>query len=94
MIQGWRGNQEDSHIVQDLGDGNHLFAVMDGHGGPEVSRFVANNFVKALMGCKAYKNKEYGTALENTFVEMDVLLLTENGEKEMRSYMEGNPPDD
>ena len=37
-MQGWRYNMEDEHIVN-AGDfrGNSLFAVFDGHGGPEVS---------------------------------------------------------
>jgi len=33
-MQGWRKSQEDAHIAKmDLGDGNSLFAVFDGHGG-------------------------------------------------------------
>jgi serine/threonine protein phosphatase PrpC len=33
-MQGWRGNMEDTHIAElDLGDGNSLFGVFDGHGG-------------------------------------------------------------
>lgn len=32
---------EDAAIhILDMGDGNSLFAVFDGHGGPEVSKFV------------------------------------------------------
>ena len=33
-MQGWRKNNEDAHIhILDLGDGNSLFGVFDGHGG-------------------------------------------------------------
>ena len=40
-MQGWRGNMEDSHIAElDIGDGNALFGVFDGHGGREVAKFV------------------------------------------------------
>ena len=37
-MQGWRKNMEDAVIHElDIGDGNCVFAVFDGHGGPEVS---------------------------------------------------------
>ena len=40
-MQGWRGNMEDSHIAEiNIGDGNALFGVFDGHGGREVAKFV------------------------------------------------------
>ena len=69
---------EDAHIAElDIGDGNSLFAVFDGHGGHEVAKFVQKHFTKNLMGCEAYKNKNYKLALENTFLKMDKLLLTE-----------------
>ena len=33
-MQGWRKNMEDAAIHEtDLGDGNSLFGVFDGHGG-------------------------------------------------------------
>ena len=79
-MQGWRGNMEDSHIAElDIGDGNALFGVFDGHGGREVAKFVQNHFVKNLINCAAYKRKDYKLALENTFLKMDRLLLTEKG---------------
>jgi serine/threonine protein phosphatase PrpC len=74
-MQGWRGNMEDSHIADlDIGDGNSLFAVFDGHGGPEVAKFVKNHFTKNLINSAAYKRKDYKLALENTFLKMDRLL--------------------
>ena len=56
---------EDSHIAEtDIGDGNSLFGVFDGHGGPEVAKFVRAHFTKNLVAHAAYKRKEYKLALE------------------------------
>ena len=56
---------EDAHIAEpDLGDGNSLFGVFDGHGGPEVAKFTRAHFTKNLIGHAAYKKKDYKTALE------------------------------
>jgi len=45
--------QEDAHAaVLDLADGgtkSAMFAVLDGHGGAEVARFVANHLVRAAQ---------------------------------------------
>ena len=84
-MQGWRGNMEDSHIAEtDLGDGNSVFGVFDGHGGPEVAKFVKVHFCKSLLNSAAYKRKDYKKALEDTFLKMDKLLLSEKGKKELR----------
>ena len=80
---------EDTHIAElNIGDGNSLFAVFDGHGGREVAKFTQNHFTKNLVGCQAYKHKNYKLALENTFLKMDKLLLTEKGKQELRQHME------
>ena len=35
-ITGWRETNEDAHLAElDLGDGNALFGVFDGHGGKQ-----------------------------------------------------------
>jgi serine/threonine protein phosphatase PrpC len=40
-MQGWRNQQEDSHIAEvKLPNGEALFGVFDGHGGKEVALFV------------------------------------------------------
>lgn len=79
-MQGWRGNMEDSHIAEcDIGDGNSLFGVFDGHGGPEVAKFVEKHFTKSLINSPQYKRKDFKQALEQTFMKMDRLLLTDKG---------------
>ena len=84
-MQGWRGNMEDSHIAElDLGDGNSFFGVFDGHGGPEVAKFVKYHFCKNLINNAAYKRKDYKKALEDTFMKMDRLMLSDKGKKELR----------
>ena len=82
---------EDSHIANlDIGDGNALFAVFDGHGGSEVAKFTQNHFVKNFIASAAYKRKDYKSALEATFLKMDRLLLTEKGKQELRKYMKAD----
>ena len=49
---------EDAHIAKlDLPDGCSIFGVFDGHGGREVSRFVADNYVKLLIDSPEFKAK-------------------------------------
>jgi serine/threonine protein phosphatase PrpC len=38
-----------------IGDGNALFGVFDGHGGGEVAQWVAKNFAKELKKNQKYK---------------------------------------
>lgn len=47
---------EDAHIaILDLEKDTHLFAVLDGHGGTEVSKFVAKHFPSALLASPLYQ---------------------------------------
>ena len=82
---------EDAVIHElDIGDGNALFAVFDGHGGriwsslgSEVSQYVAKIFVDLLKGCQQYKNKDYKGALDQTFKKVDEVLKSEEGAKNL-----------
>jgi protein phosphatase 1G len=48
-ILGWRVSMEDSHIANtSLPNNISIFGVFDGHGGAEVSAFVAKHFIDAL----------------------------------------------
>jgi serine/threonine protein phosphatase PrpC len=71
-MQGWRNNQEDSHIADlKLPNGEAIFGVFDGHGGKEVAIYVEKNFVSTLITLPEYKNKDYASALTKCFIKMD-----------------------
>jgi len=49
---------EDSHIIDlSIASGVSLFAIFDGHGGKEVSKFCELNFTKELLKNEKFKNK-------------------------------------
>jgi serine/threonine protein phosphatase PrpC len=55
-MQGWRNQQEDSHIVDlKLPNGEAIFGVFDGHGGKEVALFVQKHFVNVFKKLSEYK---------------------------------------
>jgi len=54
-MQGWRGEMEDAHITEPNFDENvALFAIFDGHGGPEVAIFCEKHFGKQLKANQSY----------------------------------------
>jgi serine/threonine protein phosphatase PrpC len=60
--------------------------VFDGHGGNQVAEYVRDNFVKELVKMKSYKDADYGTALRETFIQMDELMKTTAVKKELKKY--------
>ncbi|CAG2173503.1 unnamed protein product [Oppiella nova] len=76
-VQGWRKYQEDSHITLTNFDGQHsLFAVFDGHNGPEVALYAAQRLPDLLRANKRFQTGDIEGALEETFMAFDALLLT------------------
>lgn len=80
----------------DIGDGNSLFAVFDGHGGnfniylgPEVSKYVSQIFVNILKGTKQYKDKKYADALDITFMKVDEQIISPEGARKLKQYRGG-----
>ena len=60
---------EDSHIADNsLPNQVSCYGVFDGHGGSEVSKFVAKHFVKELIKQSAFKQKDYSAALKANFI--------------------------
>ena len=87
-MQGWRKRQEDAHISA-ISKGEKkdidVFGVFDGHGGKEISQFVANHFTEELI-----KNKNISTdmslALKETFIKMDEIMQTSESIEEIKKY--------
>lgn len=83
---------EDAAIHElDIGDGNSLFAVFDGHGGSdrlylgvEVSQCVKQVFVSILKSTLEYNNKDYILALDVTFRKIDEYLLSHEGTEKLK----------
>jgi len=87
QMQGWRSNQEDAHIAKfNIASGVSLFAVFDGHAGQEVSKFVQHNFESSLLKNASFQQGDYGKALYETFLLMDQLLRSSEGQQELAQY--------
>ena len=94
---------EDAAIHEvDIGDGNSLFAVFDGHGGSlfanighEVSQYVRQIFVNILKSTPQYGKKNYVTALDITFKKVDEVINSQDGAKKLKDIRSkgGNNPD-
>ncbi|CAG2112118.1 unnamed protein product [Medioppia subpectinata] len=83
-VQGWRSTQEDAHICLPSFDKNgSLWAVFDGHNGAEVAVFASKRFPKLLKENKNYKNRNYETALKETFMALDDLLMNPQSIREL-----------
>lgn len=80
---------EDSHIAQtNIVPDVSIFGVFDGHGGAEVALYVKKHFIPSLLKNEKFQNGDYSSALYETFLEMDVLIQTKEGQKEVQSLME------
>ena len=87
-MQGWRKRQEDAHVSavsQGEKKNINVFGVFDGHGGKEISKFVANHFTEELI-----KNTNLSTdvplALKETFIKMDEIMVTPESIEEIKKY--------
>ena len=86
-MQGWRMSMEDAHISEGSFHGEiGLFAVFDGHGGPEVAKFCAKYFGKELLQNKNFQSGDYKKALEENFLKMDEILMGPDGPKLLKEF--------
>lgn len=88
-MQGWRMNMEDAHITNgEFDTDSALFAVFDGHGGAEVAKFCAKHFGNELKKCQEYKDGKYEIALKKTFLLIDEILVSPDGQKQLKNFVD------
>lgn len=94
--------QEDAHVVTlnvDAKEGlteserTALFGVFDGHGGKEVARFVAAHLPDLLNSLQSYRTGNLDTALSESFLKMDELLIKSEFRDELNA-LKGSESDD
>lgn len=77
-------SKEDAHIANiDFEPNAAFFAVFDGHGGNEASVYCERHLEKVFKGLPEYKLKDYENAFIKCFIEMDKLLESPDGKREM-----------
>lgn len=61
-----------------------MFAVYDGHGGTEVSKFVANKLPDFLKARQFWEAENIGECLQTAFVDFDEVIRSEESMKELK----------
>ena len=80
---------EDTHIAcTTLPNDISIFGVFDGHGGSEMAHYVKKHFIPTLLKNKAFLSQDYESALYQTFLAMDEMIQTQEGQQEIKSLME------
>lgn len=83
-MQGWRVNQEDAHnAIIDYAPNVSLFGVYDGHGGPEVAQWIAQNLPKQLKSELSDFDSKMGERIQEAFVTIDAMIKSDPVIKEL-----------
>ena len=61
-----------------------IFGLFSGQGGPEVAKYICNNFPDKIISNNNFKEGNYQEALKKTFIELDNSLITEKGKIELK----------
>eukprot|EP00511_Aplanochytrium_stocchinoi_P006545 CAMPEP_0204829486 /NCGR_PEP_ID=MMETSP1346-20131115/7682_1 /ASSEMBLY_ACC=CAM_ASM_000771 /TAXON_ID=215587 /ORGANISM="Aplanochytrium stocchinoi, Strain GSBS06" /LENGTH=432 /DNA_ID=CAMNT_0051959321 /DNA_START=244 /DNA_END=1542 /DNA_ORIENTATION=+ len=91
-MQGWRQSMEDAYIAApniesgNAPPGTSLFAIFDGHGGKEVSKFCANHFLEELLLLREFTDGNYSQSLIECFHRMDDMLRDKKYAKELQLF--------
>ncbi|KAL5248199.1 hypothetical protein ACHWQZ_G017393 [Mnemiopsis leidyi] len=93
-MQGWRVANEDAlSCVPDLTDNSALFAVYDGHGGPEVALYVAKYLPMLLKTQYDFTDGKMEQALRTTFLAVDKQIVLAETADELQT-LAGTKADD
>ncbi|ETW30310.1 hypothetical protein PFAG_03500 [Plasmodium falciparum Santa Lucia] len=107
-MQGWRKNMEDAHICynnlkfNEIEEDVSIYGVFDGHGGPNVSKWISYNFRRIFIRClkeaneemikknmkrsENYKLKLIKLTLEKTFLKLDEEMLLSENQEKLKKY--------
>ena len=76
---------KDAHIaIADYDADTSLFAVFDGHGGPEVSKYCAQHLPKFIKSLNSYQTNQLKECLEEAFLKFDKTLTEKEVIQELK----------
>ena len=87
-LQGWKTKMEDYNfysidIVPNSDKNIDIFGIMDGHRGPEVAKYISTHFIDTLLSNPSFKEDNYLESLQETFLQIDRNLKTDQAKKEL-----------
>lgn len=92
-MQGWRRTMEDAHDARvDMevdGKKFSFFGVFDGHGGDQVALYCEDGYYSTLTKNEFFKKGDYTKALEQTNIEVDEQLKTEEVNAKLKTIGNG-----
>ena len=85
-MQGWRPEQEDSHLIKQAFpvNANGIFGVFDGHGGKFASHFMKNRLINVMKRLTSSKStaevaseRYFADLISDSFLEIDQSIFDE-----------------
>ena len=95
QVQGWKKSMEDYIIdftEKEKEKFLNVFGIFDGHGGPEVPRYLQTHFMDYLKKADKFKEGKFKDALVDTFFEIDKSFTTKEAQEELTKYSEELKP--